>query len=103
MWSLPIQRLNSEKSNGWDRSPDEIVPGRRERISEESRQILLAACHAATMDGFLLISVLVPAKVNEKGFALIDESRQGASFSNIADGDLASLLLWAAERLKGRR
>jgi len=106
MWSLPdIQRLNSKArgSTAWDGEPDEITPGRRKQISQELRQILLAACRAATMDGFLLVAAVIPAKVNKDGYAYIDETRRGSTFTNLAEGaDLGSFLTYAAERMKGR-
>ena len=90
----------SSDPTGWDSAPDPIVPGRLERISEESRQILLAACRACTMDGFLFAAALIPAKMDKDGNAYIDESRRASTFSNLAgSSDPASLLLFAAARL----
>jgi hypothetical protein len=56
------------------------------------------------MDGFLLAAALIPAKIDSDGDSLIDETRQGSGFTNLDHGsDLSSLLLWASERLKGRK
>jgi len=91
-------------STAWDGEPDAIIPKNLDRISEESRQILLSACRAATMDGFLLVAAAIPAKLDKDGAGYIDESRQGSAFSNLDDSsDPAALLLYAAERLKRRR
>ncbi len=96
--SGPSQQLDT--STAWDGAPDTIIPGRLERISEESRQILLAACRACTMDGFLLAAAVIPAKMDRDGNAYIDESRRASAFSNLDDSsDPASLLLFAAARL----
>ena len=87
----------------WDGTPDKITPHLLDRISEESRQVLLAACRAATMDGFMLVAAVIPAKTDADGYAWIDETRQASGFTNLErDSDLASLLQWAANRLKGR-
>jgi hypothetical protein len=91
-------------SAAWDGEPDEILLGRRERISQELRQLLLAACRAATMDGFLLAAAVIPAKADKDGYASIDDSRRASAFSNLDDAsDPSSLLLWAGERLKRRQ
>ena len=100
---LPAPAQQPTSSTAWDGEPDAIVPGRRDRISEELRQILLAACRAATMDGFLLAAAVIPAKMDKDGYAYIDESRRGSTFTNLDHGsDVASLLLYAAERSKRR-
>ena len=91
-------------STGWDGAPDNVISLRLERISEETRELLLAACRAASMDGFLLAAALIPAKIDGEGYSLIDEARQGSGFTNLAHGaDLGPLFLWATERLKGRK
>ena len=96
-------RAPSQQPSGctaWDGAPDAIIPGRLERISKESRRILLAACRACTMDGFLLAAAVIPAKVDKDGYAYIDETRRGSAFTNLdGDSDPASLLLFAAKRL----
>ena len=79
----------------WDGTPDEITPGNLERISEESRQILLAACRAATMDGFLFVGCVIPAQLDRDGYGTIDRTRSGSLFTNLADeSDPVSLLLY---------
>lgn len=91
-------------STAWDGEPDAIIPKQLERISQESRQLLLAACRAATMDGFLLVAAVIPAKLDNDGSGYIDETRQGSAFSNLDDSsDPAALLVYAAERLKRRQ
>jgi hypothetical protein len=86
------------------RASESGIPGRRERISEESRQILLAACRACTIDGFLLAAAVIPAKTDKDGNAYIDESRRGSTFTNLEHGsDLASRLQYAAERSRRRQ
>ena len=91
-------------STAWDGAPNEVIPGRLERISEESRQILLAACRACTIDGFLLAAAVIPAKMDKDGYAHVDESRRGSTFTNLDhSSDVASLLLYAAERSKRRQ
>ena len=90
-------------SAGWDGEPDPITPGQRDRISPESRHILFAACRAATMDGFLLVAVLVPATTDKNGYSHVDNSRSGNVFTNLAHGcDEVSLLQWGVDRLKGK-
>jgi hypothetical protein len=91
-------------STSWDGAPDAIIAKRLERISQELRQILLAACCAASMDGFLFVAALIPANIDKDGYAYIDETRQGTGFTNLDHGsDPISLLLYAVERLKRRR
>jgi hypothetical protein len=101
---LPAPAQHPSGSIAWDGAPDAVIPGRLERISEESRQILLAACRACTIDGFLLAAAVIPAKTDKDGNAYIDESRRGSTFTNLEHGsDLTSLLLYAAERSKRRQ
>src|SRR5689334_22067029 len=98
---LQTPSLLTTGSTGRDGTPDHVIPQRRP-VSEELRQILLAACRAATMDGFLLAAALIPARLDKNGYAVIDRARLGTSFTNLEhEEQLSSLFLLAAQRLKG--
>ena len=89
------------RGSTWDGEPDEIQLGNSERISQELRQMLLASCRAATMDGFLLAAAVIPAKTGRDGYAYLDENRPSSVFTNLDDtSDPSALLLMAGERLK---